>query len=92
MPNGMLSGCPVAKVIVDCNKCGIYAQYFRLGMLEVGGDRPLPLLLTEIVRRKGCTIKEAVDAYNKYGAIYSNILPEKAAAEPNAYVKAKGGT
>lgn len=90
MSNGMLSGYPAAKVIVDCGRCGLHAQYDKLEMLEVGGDRPLTHLLTEIVRRKGCTLKETVDAYNKCGAIYSNISEEKPAAAPNAYAKAKG--
>lgn len=57
MSNGMLSGYPATKVIVDC-ECGVHAQYDKLEMLEVGGDRPLTHLLTEIVRRKGCTLKE----------------------------------
>ncbi len=90
MSNGMLSGYPVAKVVVDCDQCGIHAQYDKLEMLEVGGDRPLTHLLTEIVRRKGCTLKQSVDAYNKCGAIYSNLPADKPTAAPNAYARAKG--
>lgn len=91
MFNGMLSGYPAAKVIVDCEQCGIHAQYDKLEMLEVGGDRPLTHLLTEIVRRKGCELKQSIPAYDKCGAIYSNLPAEKPAAAPNAYAKAKGG-
>lgn len=86
----MISSYPAAKIIVDCDKCGLHAQYDKLEMLEVGGDRPLARLLGEIVRRKGCTIKESADAYNRCGALYSNLLPDKSTAAPNAYAKAKG--
>ncbi len=90
MSNGMLSGYPAAKVIVDCDQCGVHAQYDKLEMLEVGGDRPLTHLLAEIVRRKGCTLKESIPAYDKCGAIYSNLPADKPAAPANAYAKAKG--
>lgn len=65
-------------------------------MLEVGGDRPLTHLLVEIVRRKGCTLKESNPAFDKCGAIYANlpaeklVVEEKPATAPNAYAKAKG--
>lgn len=91
MSNGMLSSYPVAKIIVDCDQCGVHAQYDKLEMLEAGGDRPLTHLLTEIVRRKGCTLKEPIPAYDKCGAIYSNLPAETSAPKSNAYAKAKGG-
>ncbi len=90
MSNGMLSGYLAAKVIVDCDQCGVHAQYDKLEMLEVGGDRPLTLLLAEVVRRKGCTLKETISAYDKCGAVYSNLPAEKPATQSNAYAKAKG--
>lgn len=86
----MLSAYPEAKVIVDCDQCGVHAKYDKLEMLEVGGDRPLLVLLAEIVRRKGCTLKELIPAYDKCRAIYSNLPADKPAAPPNAYAKAKG--
>lgn len=91
LQTAMLSGYPEAKVIVDCDQCGIHAKYDKLEMLEVGGDRPLSLLLAEIVRRKGCELKQSIPAYDKCGAIYSNLPADKPAPKPNAYAKAKGG-
>lgn len=46
----MLSRYPAHKIVVECGKCGMRAQYDKLGMLEAGGDRPLPDLLREIAR------------------------------------------
>jgi len=49
----LLSVYPAAKVIVECDKCGMRAKYDKLEMLEAGGDRPLTDLLEDIARRKG---------------------------------------
>lgn len=50
----LLSSYPAAKVIVECDRCGMRAQYDKLSMLEVGGDRMLTLLFDDVARRKGC--------------------------------------
>lgn len=81
----LLSDYPAAKIIVDCDKCGIHAKYDKLEMLEVGGDRPLPELLDEIARRKGCNKVGTFQWYDKCRARYSNIMSGQ-----NAYKKAKG--
>lgn len=72
--------------MVACEKCGRRVQYDKRAMLDAGGDRPLPLLLTEIVRRMGCDKIHSTNIYDRCGAKYANILPAG-----NAYQKAKGG-
>jgi hypothetical protein len=56
MPDGahLLSQYPAAKLRVGCGRCGMSAKYDRDELITVGGDSPLPLLLRQIVQRKGC--------------------------------------
>lgn len=83
----LLSGYPDPKIIVECDKCGMRAKFDKLEMLEVGGDRMLTHLLTEIARRKGCTkLGGGSNIYDRCGAMYANILPDR-----NAYQKAREG-
>lgn len=81
-----LSAYPAGKVIVACEKCGRRVQYDKQAMLDAGGDRPLPHLLIEIIRRMGCDKIRSTNIYDRCGAKYENILPDG-----NAYQKAKGG-
>lgn len=83
MSDGMLSGYPAEKIIVGCDKCGLHAQYDKLAMSEIGGNRPLTHLLTEIVRRKGCTHKVSVGIYDRCRVVYSNISPRSRALTPS---------
>jgi hypothetical protein len=90
LQTSMLSAYPEEKIEVTCDTCMLSVRYDKLGMIEAGGDRPLGKLLESIVRRHGCTLKESVPAFDKCGAIYSNLPPEKLAPRANAYAKAKG--
>jgi hypothetical protein len=81
----MLSKYPAAKIIVECDKCGLRVQYDQLEMLEVGGDRPLPDLLSAIARRNGCDKFDRNQMYDWCKAQYANLVPAK-----NSYAKAKG--
>lgn len=70
---------------MECERCGLRAKYDKLEMLEAGGDRPLPEMLMEIVRRKGCTrTKSTTMLYERCMARYANLTA-------NTYAKAKGG-
>ncbi|CAM5578590.1 hypothetical protein MAUB1S_09738 [Mycolicibacterium aubagnense] len=89
--NAMLSAYPAEKIEVTCDTCMLNVRYDRLGMVEAGGDRPLDKLLEAIVQRNGCTLKQSNPAFDKCGAIYSNLPAEKPAAASNSYAKAKGG-
>lgn len=91
----MLSAYPAEKLEVKCDTCMLDVRYDKLGMIEAGGDRPLDKLLEAIVKKHGCTLKESNPAFDKCGAIYSNlpaelVAKEKSASTPNAYAKAKG--
>lgn len=70
---------------MSCEKCGMHVRYDKQGMLDAGGDRPLTVLLTEIVKRNGCEKAEGHRLYDRCEALYANL------AAANSYAKAKGG-
>lgn len=85
----MLSEYPSDKVIVSCEKCGMWKQYDRDAMVRTGGDRTLAYLLDEIVARAGCTKNQNLSVYDRCGAKYEDLL--RLMGGGNAYAKAKGG-
>lgn len=85
----MLSEYLSDKVIVSCEKCGIWKQYDRDAMVRTGGDRTLAHLLDEIVARAGCTKNQTLSVYDRCGAKYEDLL--RLMGGGNAYAKAKGG-
>jgi hypothetical protein len=49
------------------------AKYNRDGLIAVGGDRPLPLLLSQITERKGCPRAGKVGEYDRCWAIFPEL-------------------
>ena len=83
----MLSEFPSEKVIISCEKCGMWKQYDRDAMVRTGGDRTLAHLLDEIVARVGCPKAKSLSVYDRCGAKYEELLTLMGGG--NAY--AKGG-
>ncbi|AWC23698.1 hypothetical protein ASC75_08085 [Aminobacter sp. DSM 101952] len=84
-----LSEYPSEKVIVSCEKCGMWKQYDRDAMVRAGGDRTLAHLLDDIVARAGCTRNQNFNVYDRCGAKYEELAALLGGG--NAYAKAKGG-
>ncbi|CAI2934991.1 hypothetical protein [Aminobacter niigataensis] len=85
----MLSEFPSEKVIVSCEKCGMWKQYDRDAMVRAGGDRTLAHLLDDIVARIGCPKANSLSVYDRCGAKYEELA--RLLGGGNAYAKAKGG-
>jgi hypothetical protein len=75
MPAGahLLSQYPARKVRVGCGRCGMSAKYDRDELIAVGGDRPLPLLLNQVAKRKGCPRAGKVGEYDRCGAVFPEL-------------------
>jgi hypothetical protein len=75
MPAGahLLSQYPARKVRIGCGRCGMSAKYDRDELIAVGGDRSLPLLITQIARRKGCPRTGKVGEYDRCGAVFPEL-------------------
>jgi hypothetical protein len=49
------------------------AKYDRDELIAVGGDRPLPLLLSQIAKRKSCPRAGEVGEYDRCGAVFPEL-------------------
>jgi hypothetical protein len=55
-----ISDLPMAKIGVECDRCGMRRRYDKAALIARIGDQNLPDLLPKLARAEGCSFTENV--------------------------------